>query len=174
MARYGNDFTSGRYMRYDRNQEPMGSGYDFGYRGADRWGGGYSSGRGHGWGDFEGNRGWSARNRNSSGDLDESWGSMGHGGGRRDYGEGHYGTPGAGYGRSGSTFGAGSAFGQARGSGQSRYGGPQRNFYDRDMNASGGRIGQDYDEDFGDRLRQGWNRFRQEARGWMGRYDRGW
>jgi hypothetical protein len=37
-------------------------------------------------------------------------------------------------------------------------------------------MGEDYDTDFGDRVRQGWNRLREEARGWMGRggYDRNW
>jgi hypothetical protein len=31
------------------------------------------------------------------------------------------------------------------------------------------------DDDFGDRMRRGWSRLRDEARGWLGRgYDRGW
>jgi hypothetical protein len=50
-----------------------------------------------------------------------------------------------------------------------------RDFGGRGMQGGESRLGTDYDEDFGDRLRRGWDRLRDEARGWMGRgYDRRW
>lgn len=173
MAHYGSDFTSGRYTRLDRGE--WGTGYDSGYRGQG-WGG-HSGGRGSGWSNLGRADGWGTANRGYDRDLDESWESMGHGGGRQDFGDQGYGRPGFGrssHGRYGSSFDrSGSRFGSSPG--YSDYGAGQGNFYDRDVRRFGGRIGHDYDADFSDRLRRGWNRFRNEAREWMGRgYDRGW
>lgn len=170
MARYGSDFTGGRYSRMGR--DPFDTGYDAGFRGRDRWDD-FSSGRGHGWNEFEGSRGRGTRGRGFNEDLDESWSSMS---GRRGFGEG-YGL--TGYGRSGFE-GTGSSFGTTGSyigrTGYPRYGSVRRSPYDREIQGYRGRMGHDYDQDLGDRLRHGWSRFRENARGWMGRddYDRGW
>ena len=176
MARYGSDFTSGRYTRIGQGESEMG--YDGGYRGDDRWGND-PWGRAERWDTFGGNDGWGTRNRGYGRDLNESWGSMGHGGGRQDYGDQGSGRssgfrPSPGAGMFGSNLGH-PGYRVDQSPGYTDFRGTNRNFYDREMHRGGGRMGHDYDQDFGDRLRRGWNRFRNEARGWMGGgYDGRW
>ena len=131
-----------------------GTQYGGGQYGSGRYGGGRNAGGQYGehstggqyGGQFGGGRYGGGR------DFDTGWSSTGHGWGRPDMDEG-YNSP---YGRYSSR----------------PY--PGTNEYERSRYGGEGRF-LDYDEDFGDRLRRGWNRFREEARGWMGRgYDRGW
>lgn len=166
MPRYGDEFTMGRYMRRDVRDAGRGYGGEYGSRpGRPRLGG-----RDWGWGEMEG-RGWDSAPRGGYGggygdrygrNLDESWdsagsGYSGRGGWARE--DGYGGSRGAGYG------------GPVGG-----LGGRERSFYDREMmGGRGGNPRPGYDEDFGDRVRRGWHRLRNEARSWMGRgYDRGW
>jgi hypothetical protein len=196
MARYGRDFNSGRYMSRD-----FGEGYDFDYNtptGQTGW----SSGRGHGWGTGTGrstglggvNEGWMSGREQSGFGQDQNrnpqqwsrgdqFNEFGRG---RDFGYGSRNYQ-------GQDFGGTSYSDYAnRNYGMRNFG--NRNFEHRDFGGNefgnrefggrdfGGRgmytdrmSGSGYDHDFGDRLRHGWNRFRNEARGWLGRgYDRGW
>jgi hypothetical protein len=164
MAHYGMDYTGGRYIR--RGRMDRSRGYDAGYSGG--WGGerGSWGARGEEWGRDEGDR-WGGPNRFRTGREfgegwggSEGWGGEGYGGrqgrGRREMGD----WPGMG----GSGLG-----GRFEGTGEGQ------GWYDREMRGYRGRMGGDYDVDFGDRIRRGWNRLREEARDWMGRgYDRGW
>lgn len=151
MMHYGEDFRSGRYTR-------AAGPYDGHYRSGNRAGGWRNAHPNIGRGVFRGGGAEGSR-----GDLDESWGSMAHGRGRPDFdGERH--------GPRRSTFAEG-----FRGPLPGSYGARQAP-YDRGYQRFGGRIGQDYDEDLGERVRRGWTRIRSEAREWMGGrgYDRAW
>jgi hypothetical protein len=188
MPRYGGDYTTGRYTR-DRGE--IGMGYDADYGGGSQWG----RGSARSWNDMEGGRGGRS---GRYGHFDETWDSAGHGGTGRGHAEGRgssarFGGYGAqDWGRFGGQ--ASQDWGRFGGQGEQGWGGPGRfggygggwsdrpqsgewegrGPRDREMNY-GPRRGHDYDENFGDRIRRGWNRLRNEARGWMGRgYDRGW
>ena len=164
MANYGRDYTEGRYTRRNTG---FGN-YDDGYRGSNRPGWGFDQSRDR----YPGNQGFGR-------DRENGWGGRGQAdsfggtyrGGARDFQSGFddsWSSPGQGWG--GSNFNA-------------RSGSPYSGYFDRPPRGSSfgpsnryfGDRGHHYDEDFGDRLRRGWNRFREEARDWMGRgYDRGW
>lgn len=151
MARYGEGFRAGRYTR--RNVDEFGMGYD-----SDYVGGGYGYGWG-GTGDWRNRSDWATRRPSSIG---ERWRSQGLGRGY-DYDEFRAGRYGG--------FRSG-PYGSSR-DWRDRSGESWRTEYGRDL-MPGGWHG-DYDAGISDRVRRGWKRFRDEARGWMGRgYDRGW
>jgi hypothetical protein len=180
MAYYGRDYTSGRFTRNNMGDS---GGYDSDFGGNNWYGGGWSGSRGRSWNEFNQNQGqgegWGNRPRSN---LDNNnWGNTG-----RSNFDNHWGN--TGYGRGRTNFGSDEWTGNNRwqnggyGGGMERgrmgnYGGSfDRNFYDRDMHGHGGSMGHDYDEDLGDRLRRGWSRVRDGARGWMGGrgYGGGW
>lgn len=166
MARYGADYTTGRYTRRARG--------DYGAEYGDNRGprSGWYSGRGPGGFEPEGTGPGGGLDRSGTyGPFDEFRGTNrpfdqfrgGFHAGRRDF---------HGSGRGPDTYSGFGGYGQERFGG---YGGANRGYSHREMMDPGGRTGRDYDEGFGDRVRRGWNRFREEARDWMGRgYDRGW
>lgn len=162
MDRYGTDYNTRGTWNRGMNQ-------DYG-RGMDR---------GFEWGEGRGNFGrWTTRDRGWGGSsYDEGWRSMNRGREFGGYNTGGYGTGGyhPGYG----------SFGAQGGYGGQGYETGNRGFYDRDMygtrdrwETGRGRWDTNQDQGFGDRLRHGWNRMRNEARDWMGGrgqgYDRGW
>jgi hypothetical protein len=161
MAYYGRDY-SGRNNWMNRGEN--GIRYDSEYGGGG-YGRGWSTDRGQGWSSLDRGIGWGERGRTGGfGNLDERWRS----------GAGRQGRPAFDEDRMG---GYGGWRGGSYGSTNRGYLGGQGDIsrgYDRGMTAHR-RPTQEYDQDFGDRLRRGWNRFREEARDWMGRgYDRGW
>ena len=151
MRQYGEDFRSGRYTRA-RNH------YDGRHQSAPRSGGRWDAHLGPGGGRFEGEA-----DPRSRGGLDESWSSMAHGRGRPDFDGQHRRTRGS------------MLAERFRGSLPGSWAGA-RQPYDHGYQRFGGRVGHDYDQDFGERVRRGWNRIRSEAREWMGGrgYDRAW
>jgi hypothetical protein len=163
MANYGRDYTRGRYTQRGSG---MGSGgYDYGYRGFNRGGWGsergrdWSSGRGRDWSDVDRNYGWGRGDQfGGPRDFDESWNSTGPGWGRQEFSN-DWDAPYRGFRTRPGRIGG--------------YGRPEHGYMGSEGPARPGR--EEYDQDFGDRLRRGWNRFREEARDWIGRgYDRGW
>lgn len=151
MMQYGEDFRTGRY---NGGGNPYEGQYESGRR-ADHWWSARRSVGGGGYGGEAAGRG--------PGDLDESWSSMAHGRGRPDFdGQGD---------RTRRSMIAERFRGSFPGSYRSR-----QVPYDRGYQRFGGRVGHDYDEDLGERVRRGWTRIRSEAREWMGGrgYDRAW
>ncbi len=156
----------------------------------------FGSGRGTGWGQQHADDRWQRSTQGWGRNFDDDWGTSqryhrgtGYGNqgyGNQSYGNQDYGSQGfgrQGFGRQdyGSDYGdrgfgggqgfSGQRFGYGNQMGGSFDRGDDRSFYggDRERHMS------EYDQDFGQKIRRGWNRLRDEARDWMGRgYDRGW
>jgi hypothetical protein len=151
MARYGRDYYGGRFARRGFDGETE-SDYDRDYGRDGRWV--WSVNRDYG-SSRDRHRGWGPQAEN----LDETWQSTsgfgpGYGRQRGDHGRDSWDDD-----PSWRDFGRGPRYGYSND--------PYHGHVGR-----GYRAGHDYQEDFGDRLRRGWNRFRDEARDWMRGYDR--
>lgn len=154
MARYGREFG-----RWNRNFDPDYSGSDRG-----NWGGEFYGGGGYGEPEnrhFFGGGGYGGY----GGGYSSGGGGGAYGGGGGAYRPSHRYDFDQGFSRSPGGFRGGPA-------GGGMYGGSQRH-RGWGMGAEGGRMNE-YDRDFGDRLREGWADLRQGFRRNFGGYDRGW